>query len=65
MSDHCHCDENDISRKQIKEYLQVFLICYFISDFAVNLLNQYIHYDSCAESVSKSFFTLNDVAIFD
>ncbi len=65
MSDYCYCDENDVNKKRIKEYLRVFLICYFISDFTIKLLSQYVRYDSRAESVSKSLFMLINVIIFD
>ncbi len=65
MSNHYYYDKNDVSKKRIKEYLRVFLICYFISDFAVKLLNQYVRYNSRAESVLKSLFMLINVIIFN
>ncbi len=65
MSDHYHCDKNDVNKKRIKKYLRICLICYFISDFVVKLLSQYVRYDPRAESVLRSFFMLVDVIIFD
>ncbi len=39
MNDYYYYDKNDVNKKRIKEYLRIFLICYFISSFAVKLLS--------------------------
>ncbi len=65
MSDYYYYNKNDVNKKRIKEYLRVFLICYFIFNFVIKLLSQYVRYDSRAESVLKSLFMLVNVIIFD
>ncbi len=65
MSDYYYYDKNDVNKKRIKKYLRVCLIYYFISDFTIKLLSQYVYYDSRAESVSKSLFMLVNVIIFN
>ncbi len=37
MNNYYYYDKNDVNKKRIKEYLRVFLICYFISDFIIKL----------------------------